>query len=297
MMYLDPKADLTFKKIFAKHPDLLISLLNSLLPLSDEEQIVEIKYLPTELVPELYGRKNTIVDVLCQDVSGRKFRVEMQMEWSNAFMQRVLFNASKLYVTQLQKNEDYSILKPVYSLNLVNEIFEKDMPDCFIHNYRIVHDRDTKKVIEGLHFTFIELPKFTPHTFMEKRMSVLWLRFLTEINSNTREVPADLLECSEISKALEELKVTSFTDTELRTYDKFWDTVRTEKTLLKDRYEEGMEEGEAKGLAKGLAQGEAKGSYQKAKEIAKKMLSKGLDDTTIMEMTGLSQEEIKLLKS
>lgn len=297
MMYLDPKADLTFKKIFAKHPDLLISLLNSLLPLSDEEQIVEIKYLPTELVPELYGRKNTIVDVLCQDVSGRKFCVEMQMEWSNAFMQRVLFNASKLYVTQLQKNEDYSILKPVYSLNLVNEIFEKDMPDCFIHNYRFVHDRDTKKVIEGLHFTFIELPKFTPHTFMEKRMSVLWLRFLTEINSNTREVPADLLECPEISKALEELKVTSFTDTELRTYDKFWDTVRTEKTLLKDRYEEGMEEGEAKGLAKGLAQGEAKGSYQKAQEIAKKMLSKGLDDTTIMEMTGLSQEEIKLLKS
>lgn len=297
MMYLDPKADLTFKKIFAKHPDLLISLLNSLLPLSDEEQIVEIKYLPTELVPELYGRKNTIVDVLCQDVSGRKFCVEMQMEWSNAFMQRVLFNASKLYVTQLQKNEDYSILKPVYSLNLVNEIFEKDMPDCFIHNYRIVHDRDTKKVIEGLHFTFIELPKFTPHTFMEKRMSVLWLRFLTEINSNTREVPADLLECPEISKALEELKVTSFTDTELRTYDKFWDTVRTEKTLLKDRYEEGMEEAEAKGLAKGLAQGEAKGSYQKAQEIAKKMLSKGLDDTTIMEMTGLSQEEIKLLKS
>ena len=258
---------------------------------------MEIKYLPTELVPELYGRKNTIVDVLCQDVSGRKFCVEMQMEWSNAFMQRVLFNASKLYVTQLQKNEDYSILKPVYSLNLVNEIFEKDMPDCFIHNYRIVHDRDTKKVIEGLHFTFIELPKFTPHTFMEKRMSVLWLRFLTEINSNTREVPADLLECPEISKALEELKVTSFTDTELRTYDKFWDTVRTEKTLLKDRYEEGMEEGEAKGLAKDLAQGEAKGSYQKAQEIAKKMLSKGLDDTTIMEMTGLSQEEIKLLKS
>lgn len=297
MMYLDPKADLTFKKIFAKHPDLLISLLNSLLPLSDEEQIVEIKYLPTELVPELYGRKNTIVDVLCQDVSGRKFCVEMQMEWSNAFMQRVLFNASKLYVTQLQKNEDYSILKPVYSLNLVNEIFEKDMPDCFIHNYRIVHDRDTKKVIEGLHFTFIELPKFTPHTFMEKRMSVLWLRFLTEINSNTREIPADLLECPEISKALEELKVTSFTDTELRTYDKFWDTVRTEKTLLKDRYEEGMEEGEAKGLAKGLAQGEAKGSYQKAQEIAKKMSSKGLDDTTIMEMTELSQEEIKLLKS
>lgn len=281
MMYLDPKADLTFKKIFAKHPDLLISLLNSLLPLSDEEQIVEIKYLPNELVPELYGRKNTIVDVLCQDVSGRKFCVEMQMEWSNAFMQRVLFNASKLYVTQLQKAEEYETLKPVYSLNLVNEIFEKDMPDCFIHNYRIVHDKDTKKVIKGLHFTFIELPKFTPHTFLEKRMSVLWLRFLTEIDSDTREVPADLLESPEISKALEEVKVSSFTDAELRTYDKFWDTIRTEKTLLKDKYEKGME----------------KGAIDEKIATAQRLLAMGLSVNQVATATQLTLEHIEKLKN
>ena len=281
MMYLDPKADLTFKKIFAKHPDLLISLLNSLLPLSDEEQIVEIKYLPNELVPELYGRKNTIVDVLCQDVSGRKFCVEMQMEWSNAFMQRVLLNASKLYVTQLQKAEEYETLKPVYSLNLVNEIFEKDMPDCFIHNYRIVHDKDTKKVIEGLHFTFIELPKFTPHTFLEKRMSVLWLRFLTEIDSDTREVPADLLESPEKSKALEEVKVSSFTDAELRTYDKFWDTIRTEKTLLKDKYEKGME----------------KGAIDEKIATAQRLLAMGLSVDQVATATQLTLEHIEKLKN
>lgn len=281
MMYLDPKADLTFKKIFAKHPDLLISLLNSLLPLSDEEQIVEIKYLPNELVPELYGRKNTIVDVLCQDVSGRKFCVEMQMEWSNAFMQRVLFNASKLYVTQLQKAEEYETLKPVYSLNLVNEIIEKNMPDCFIHNYRIVHDKDTKKVIKGLHFTFIELPKFTPHTFLEKRMSVLWLRFLTEIDSDTREVPADLLESPEISKALEEVKVSSFTDAELRTYDKFWDTIRTEKTLLKDKYEKGME----------------KGAIDEKIATAQRLLAMGLSVDQVATATQLTLEHIEKLKN
>ena len=281
MMYLDPKADLTFKKIFAKHPDLLISLLNSLLPLSDKEQIVEIKYLPNELVPELYGRKNTIVDVLCQDVSGRKFCVEMQMEWSNAFMQRVLFNASKLYVSQLQKAEEYETLKPVYSLNLVNEIIEKNMPDCFIHNYRIVHDKDTKKVIKGLHFTFIELPKFTPHTFLEKRMSVLWLRFLTEIDSNTKEVPADLLESPEISKALEEVKVSSFTDAELRTYDKFWDTIRTEKTLLKDKYEKGIE----------------KGAIDEKIATAQRLLAMGLSVDQVATATQLTLEHIEKMKN
>ena len=57
MKYLDPKADLTFKKIFGNHPKRLISLLNALLPLSEEEQIHEIKYLPTELVPQLEGGK------------------------------------------------------------------------------------------------------------------------------------------------------------------------------------------------------------------------------------------------
>ncbi len=72
MKYLDPKADLTFKKIFGNHPARLISLLNALLPLSDEEQIHKIEYLPTELVPQLEGGKNTIVDVLCTDSKRQK---------------------------------------------------------------------------------------------------------------------------------------------------------------------------------------------------------------------------------
>ncbi len=32
MKYLNPKADLTFKKVFGEHPDLMMSLLNALLP-------------------------------------------------------------------------------------------------------------------------------------------------------------------------------------------------------------------------------------------------------------------------
>ena len=289
MKYLDPKADLTFKKIFGNHPARLISLLNALLPLSDDEQIHEIEYLPTELVPELEGHKNTIVDVLCTDVRGRKFCVEMQMEWTNAFQQRVLFNASKLYVSQATKGGKYSELQPVYSLNLVNDIFERDTPD-FIHNYRIVHDKDSNKVIEGLHFTFIELPKFTPQSIADKRMMVLWLRFLTEINSNTQEIPADLLREPEIEKAVEELKISGFTEAELRAYDKFWDSVSVERTLLDDRYHKGKEEG----MAEGMKQGKEIGMNQRSLEIAKKMLANGMDAATVMEITGVTAEQMKL---
>lgn len=291
MKYLDPKADLTFKKIFGKHPDLLISLLNALLPLGDSEQIHRIKYLPTELVPELYQHKNSIVDVLCEDIMGRKFCVEMQMEWSNSFKQRVLFNASKLYVTQAMRKEKYSELQPVYSLNLVNDIFEHNMPDCFIHNYSIVHDKDSNKVIEGLHFTFIELPKFAPHSISDKRMMVLWLRFLTEIDANTQEVPADLLKNSEISKALEEVKVSAFNEEELRAYDKFWDSVRIEKTLQHDSYQEGRAEGRAQGRAEGMAEG----VNSEKVATAKRMLSAGFTPEQVSIATSMPMNDVKKL--
>ena len=132
-----------------------------------------------------------------------------------------------------------------------------------------------------MHFTFIELPKFTPHSIADKRMMVLWLRFLTEINSNTKEIPADLLNDPEIGKAVEDLEVSGFTDAELRAYDKFWDSVSVERTLLDDRYQKGMEEG----------------MNQRSLEIARKMLAKGMDEASIMDMTGLTAEEIKLLKA
>lgn len=285
--YLDPKADLTFKKIFGNHPDLLISLLNALLPISDEQQIQSIEYLPTELVPIDPIHKDTIVDVRCKDIKGRQFVVEMQMTWTDAFKQRVLFNASKAYVSQAEMGYKYEDLQPVYSLNLVNDIFEPKMKEC-IHNYHIVHDKDSDKVIEGLCFTFIELPKFQPHTMNEKRMTILWLRFLTEINDKTKDVPAELLENPDISKALEEVKISAFTESELRAYDKFWDIVSSEKTLLSGSYKDGVENG----IKQGVELGEAK----KAEQIAKNLLSLHVPIDTIIQATGLAKENIERLK-
>ncbi len=55
--------------------------------------------------------------------------------------------------------------------------------------------------------------------------------------------------------------------------------------------------GFAKGEAKGFAKGEARGSYHKSLDIAKKMLLKGMDDDSIMELTGLTHEQLHQLKS
>ena len=91
----------------------------------------------------------------------------------------------------------------------------------------------------------------------------------------------------------EELEISGFTDAELRAYDKFWDSVSVERTLLDDRYQKGMEEGMEKGRAEGIEEGMS----QRSLEIARKMLAKGMDEASIMDMTGLTAEEIKLLKA
>ena len=113
---------------------------------------------------------------------------------------------------------------------MVNEVFEPELDDYY-HYYHLVHEEHTEKVIDGLHLVFVELPKFTPHTFTEKKMQVLWLRYLTEIDEKTKEVPAELLANPEIAKAVSEIEESAYTEEELLGYDEFWDMVSVEKTL------------------------------------------------------------------
>ncbi len=232
--YLDPKADVTFKKVFGEHKNLVMSLLNALLPLDEGKQVESIEYLPPELVPETPLGKNTIVDVRCEETGGRKFIVEMQMEWRADFKQRVLLNASKAYVRQLPKGNEYSLLQPVYSLNLVNETFEPDMDEHY-HYYHLVHDLRSDKVLDGLHLVFVELPKFKAKNLTEKKMQVLWLRFLTEIDPDgSDEVSQDLLDNPQTGQALEIVRESGLNDAERAAYDGFWDRVSIEATKKAD---------------------------------------------------------------
>ena len=288
--YLDPKADLTFKKIFGEHKNLVISLLNALLPLKDDERVESIEYWPAEKIPDrTEAEKYSIVDVCCKDNKKREFIDEMQMTWTESFKKRVLLNASKAYVAQTNKGMAYQNLQPVYALNFVNATFLDDVEDYY-HYYHLVHDKYTDQVIDGLHLIFIELPKFKHTTFSEKKMQVLWLRFLTEINENTKEVPTELLENAEVNEALEIVEIAAYTPEEMRAYDKFWDAISTRKTELLDyelKYERKLKQAEAK-----IEQAEAK-LRQKDIDAVRKMKAKGYAAEDIAEITGLTTEEIE----
>ena len=271
--FLDPKNDLTFKRVFGEHKHLCMSLLNNILLL--EKPIVNIEYQTGELIPELVDvLRNTIVDVRCTDSEGRQFLVEMQLFWNESFKSRVLLNASKAYVKQLDKTEDFKLLHPVYALSFVNDTFEKsyEMKDEYYHHYKIVNISNTEKQIEGLEFFFVELPKFKPQNRAEKKLHELWLRFLTEINEKTKEIPQEFLDNEELLEAVSYVERGAYTKEQLEAYDKWKIDTMTARSML--------------------SAAEAKGEAVNQKKVIDNGIRAGYSIDVISTITGLSSAEV-----
>jgi len=82
MNFADPKSDIAFKKVFGNEnkTEILISFLNAVLDLHDEQAIVEITLLNPHQVPKISILKESNLDVRAQTRAGVSFIVEMQKD-------------------------------------------------------------------------------------------------------------------------------------------------------------------------------------------------------------------------
>ena len=99
----------------------------------------------------------------------------------------------------------------------------------------------------------------------------------------------ELIQQQQYLPTTEELEISGFTDAELRAYDKFWDSVSVERTLLDDRYQKGMEKGKEKGRAEG--------KHEANTETAQRLLAMGLSAEQVAKATQLPLEIIKNLSN
>ena len=88
-------------------------------------------------------------------------------------------------------------------------------------------------------------------------------------------------------RLFEEAEIAKFTPQELREYEASKIAYRDIKNSVDTAKREGIAEGMEKGMKKGME--------KKSLEIAKKMLTKGMDEATVMEITGLTAELIQQL--
>ena len=179
MIFINPKTDFAFKKIFGSEQskDILISFLNALL--YDGHSIIQdLTILNPYQVPKILGVKESYLDVKAQLKNGSWVIIEMQVLNVAGFEKRVLYNATKTYSAQLKIDDQYSVLNPVIALTVTDfEMFkESDRPIS-----RFVLKEKNSLVdypISDLELVFIELPKFkTPLSNLET-LTDKWIYFL-----------------------------------------------------------------------------------------------------------------------
>jgi predicted transposase/invertase (TIGR01784 family) len=91
-----------------------------------------------------------------------------------------------------------------------------------------------------------------------------------------------------LKEASELILESGLTKAQLATYDKYWDTISTERTYVVDAEDRGYKQGIEQGIEQGIQQG--------VYLVAKKMIASGLSSSEIASITGLTIEQIEALK-
>jgi predicted transposase/invertase (TIGR01784 family) len=240
---LSPLADPVFKRVFGEEKEILMELINAVMQL--EHLVVNIEYLPPELLPERIDKKTTVVDVRCTDDGGRHFIVEMQVARQKSLKKRVLFNAARVYGRQMPQGLDYDNLQPVFALCLVDHIIEHDT-DRWKHKYIIVNADDPDRCIKEVEMHFIELSKCRKRSNFNLEDSLdRWVKYLIDpefIKSFTMNTQYNY---PNLKKAVELLDESNYTEGQLIAYDNYLDSIRSWNSSMKLSYEEGLDKGEA----------------------------------------------------
>jgi predicted transposase/invertase (TIGR01784 family) len=256
MPFADLKNDFVFRRIFAKHPDILRGLLNDLLERTGDATITSIEYLPSEQLPLVVGAKLSILDVRCKDRAGTTFVVEMQLIHVPGFINRVVYNACKAYVSQLKVRAKYKQLADVVAISICDfELWpdkkqvEQKLPLVpMLSRWNMTERASGSRGLLQVQYAFLELPKLPEHK-PETGGAAYWAWLFVHAPELT-EVPADLPQ-GPFREALELANEATFSQEERDAYQKVIDEIQQVRELAEAKWAEGKIEGKAEGKIEG----------------------------------------------
>ena len=270
MKFVDIKNDIAFRKIFGNEnrKEVLISFLNAVLLLENDNKIVSVEILTPYQLPALKGGKVTIVDVKAKDQSDKNYIVEMQVAEVEGFDKRVLYYASKSYSSQIERGDLYEKLNPTFFIGILD--FEITQNPDYISRHKIVDIQTGENLISDIEFNFIELPKFNKP---ESELSTIidqWIYFIK--NAESLDVIPESVKDEGLKNAYEDADKHNWTKEELDAYD---------YVLMREQDDRGR----------------LTLSLRREKEaIVKKSLNLGLALDVIAEITGLTIEQVEKLQ-
>lgn len=300
--FVNLRSDVGFKAVFAdrNNKDILIGVLNQILP--PEARIEDIKeYSDREQRRDVPYGKKTVLDLVCVDRDDRTFVVEMQASEEDFFFERCVYYASGLYHLELSDGVRYKGLRPVYVVSFLNYRLRHDDEslwdtDHFISHWRFTEKRTGMVADQTISVIFVEMTLFTK-TLEECVTEFDRLFYIFKNSDGFQRIPEWIEEAGGISRRLAEAcEVAAFDKEKKLKYeiDKMneWDILAQREFAERKGFEAGYADGEAKGIADGMAKGMAEGKA----EVAKAMLEIGMPIGQILQLTGLTEKQVKALR-
>lgn len=276
--YINPFTDFGFKRLFGEEPnkDLLIDFLNVLLK-EQQGEIVDLTYLKTEQLGNAELDRKAIFDLYCENENGDKFIVEMQKSKQNFFKDRSLYYSTFPIQEQAQKSDWNYELKAVYTIGILDFVFDEDKSDKskFRYDVKLQDIKTHKTFYEKLTFIYFEMPKFNKTIEELESHYDKWLYVLKNLHKLDR-LPEKLKERI-FERVFEVAEIAKFSHEEYLSYEDSLKYYRDLKNSLDTAKEEGKEE--------------------KAIEIAKSLLDNGISIEIISKSTGLSVVEIEKIEN
>ncbi|MCM1001373.1 MAG: Rpn family recombination-promoting nuclease/putative transposase [Wolbachia endosymbiont of Melophagus ovinus] len=281
--FLDPKYDLSFKRVFGteKNKNILVHFLNDILGFTGVNTIQDVEFLSTIMNPEIASDKQSIVDVLCKDLCGNRYIAEMQLARDKGFEKRAQYYAAKAYSSQADVGDQYHDLKGVIFIAIADFIL---FPNKLAYKSdHVTFDKMTfEHDLRDFSFTFIELPKFKKREDQLENIVEKWCYFFKHAGETSEEdlkkiIGSDLI----IGRAYDELNQYNWSKEERLAYDQAKKRTDDYLSSLEEKLHEGIQIGHQKGKI----------------EVAKNLLKAGISTDIISQTTGLSFDEIKQLQA
>ena len=293
MNFLDIKTDFAFKKVFGSEgsKDLLISFLNSVIEFDQQQTITDLTIVDPYSIPLLKGMKDTFVDVKAELSDNTQVIIEMQALNHEGFEKRVLYNAAKNYSLQLKKGDAYHLLNPVIALTITDFILFKNS-DELINRFKLLEKKHFIQYSDDIELIFIELPKFNKTEQELISIQDKWVYFIKNAG-NLDYMPKNLNQ--ELEKAFSIANEANLSEEELELQHKKKDWIYIQKSSIEYATKTGLQQGLEQGLEKGLEQGLEQGEWKEKLKIIENAIRIGLPMQTIIELTGLDEEQISSL--
>jgi predicted transposase/invertase (TIGR01784 family) len=283
--YFNPFTDFGFKKLFGEEAskELLVDFLNQLLP--EQHKIKELSFKNSEQLGAADWERRAVYDIYCENQNGEKFIVELQKAKQNFFKDRTIYYSTFPIKEQGEKGDWNFNLKAVYCIGILDFVFNESKDDQYFHT-AFIKDQNNEIFYEKLTFLYIEMPKFNKTEDELRNKTDKWLYFLKHLE-DFDHIPGILGE-PVFSSAFNKAELANLDSSGMAQYESSLKVYRDLNNVVDTARSEGIEEG----IALGVEAGKIEGKIEGKREVARSLKEKNIPIEVIMEVTGLTREEI-----